>query len=387
MQNATIHIRLFGLVYDNPKQGDIPCGIDVRVHIVPAMLALERLVISFTDMVAMAASLRSIGRFNDNQLNTRDGALVCEKRSELSEVPGVKFSLESLVSPLCGTSDVAEVFDSEADASILGLGNDSLGYGVVDYRCCGLLSSTKPFQEPLASPCAFGLDGTTDSKSLCAILVECIGGVGSTFGRTDNIRNSEVKPYNLFRGLSLGFGNIYCLIQEELPFFVGEVSLPLNVGDILLVVTSERHLLSFLCCPDGYTVILIGEDACIVTDAAVCAELTLLLVVELVRIGYLAYTACNHLCGEVELLPYIMVAEVVNLELVERAVLPSHIGYISAGPVGFLHRCEEKPLLLLCRENLDFQYQFHVANLRKIICLVLLFNLKKRDVAQFRPLS
>ena len=160
MQGATIHIRLFGLVYDNPKQGDISCGIDVRIHIGPAIRALERLAVSYAEVMATAASLRSICRFDDNQPDTRKSAFVCEKRTELTEVLSVELASESLVPTLGGLTYLAKIFNRKADASFLCVGNDLFGNGVVDYRCSGLFSPAKPFQEFLAASCAFGLNGT-----------------------------------------------------------------------------------------------------------------------------------------------------------------------------------------------------------------------------------
>lgn len=196
MHRATIHIRLFGLVYNNPKQGDIPCGIDVRIHIVPAIRALERLAVPYAEVVAMAASLRSICRFDDNQLNTRKSAFVGKESPELSEIPTVELASESLVPTLGGLTNLAKIFDGKSDSSFLCVVNNLFGNGVVDYRCSGLFSPAKPFQEFLTTSCAFGLNGTTDFQSLFAILVQSIGGVGFPFGSTNDVRYSEVKTDN-----------------------------------------------------------------------------------------------------------------------------------------------------------------------------------------------
>ena len=51
MQIARPHTRFFRLVYDSPKQSDILCGINIRIHIVSAISALERLVSSCADTV------------------------------------------------------------------------------------------------------------------------------------------------------------------------------------------------------------------------------------------------------------------------------------------------------------------------------------------------
>lgn len=82
MQIARPHTRFFRLVYDSPKQSDILCGINIRIHIVSAISALERLVSSCADMVAHRASLRSICWFHDNQRHTRHSRLVFHKGAE-----------------------------------------------------------------------------------------------------------------------------------------------------------------------------------------------------------------------------------------------------------------------------------------------------------------
>lgn len=387
MQGATIHIRLFGLVYDNPKQGDIPCGIDVRIHIAPAIRALERLAVSYAEVMATAASLRSICRFDDNQPDTRKSAFVCEERTKLTEVPSVELASEILASTLGGLTYLAKVFNGKTDASFLCVGNNLFGDGVVDYRCSGLFSPAKPFQEFLAASCAFGLNGTTDFESLFPILVQSIGGVGFTFGCTDDVRNSEVKTYEGIRILDFGFGDVDGLIEEEVSFLEYKVCFSLDVRDVFFVVTDERNLLTLPDSPDGRLGFLVGQDSGIVTDASVSSEFTLLLVVELVHIGNLADAADNHLSREIELLTNIVITKMVDFELTESLVRPSYVRNVGTSLIGFFHGLEKKRPLLIAGENLYFQDQFHIANVLKVFCLTMFLITKKRNAAQFRPLS
>lgn len=387
MQGATIHIRLFGLVYDNPKQGDIPCGIDIRIHIAPAIRALERLAVSYAEVMATAANLRSICRFDDNQPDTRKSAFVCEERTKLTEVPSVELASEILVSTLGGLTYLAKVFNGKTDASFLCVGNNLFGDGVVDYRCSGLFSPAKPFQEFLAASCAFGLNGTTDFESLFPILVQSIGGVGFIFGCTDDVRNSEVKTYEGIRILDFGLGNVDGLIEEEVAFLEYKVCFSLDVRDVFFVVTDERNLLTLSDSPDGCLGFLVGQDSGIVTDASVGSKLALFLMVKLVRISNLADAADNHLSGEIEPLTNIIITKMVDFELTESLVRPSDVGNVGARLVGFFHRLEKKRPLLIAGENLYFQDQFHIANVLKVFCSTIFLNTKKRNAAQFRPLS
>ena len=371
MQGATIHIRLFGLVYNNPKQGDIPCGIDVRIHIVPAIRALERLAVSCTKVMAMAASLRSIGRFDDNQLDTRKSAFVREECTELTEVPSVELASESLVPTLGSLTYLAKVFNGEADASFLCVGNNLFGNGVVDYRCSGLFSPAKPFQELLATSCAFGLNGAADFESLFTILVQSVGGIGFTFGCTDDVRYAEIKTNESIRILDFGFGDVDGLIEKEVTFLECKVRFSLNVRDVFFVVADKRNLLTLSDCPNGNFSSLIGQDSGIVTDASVSSEFTFLFVVEFVRIGNLADAADNHLSGEIELLTNIVITKMVDFELAESLVRPSYVGNVGTSLVGFFHGLEKKRPLLIAGENLYFQDQFHIANVLKVFFIIL----------------
>ena len=387
MQRATIHIRLFGLIYNNPKQGDIPCGVYVRIHIAPAIRALERLAVSDANVMAKAASLRSICRFYNNQLNTRKSAFVGKESSKLTEVPTIKLATKSLIPSLRCLTNLTKIFDSKSDTSLLGIGNNLFGNGVVDDCCGGLFSPTKPFQESLATSCAFGLNRTTDFKSSFTILVQSIGRISLAFGCTNNIRYTEIKTDNSTRNLFFGFWDIYSLIEEELSFLVNKVGFPFYVGYIFFVVTNKRNLLTLTDCPNGDFVSFVGQNPGIVTDASVCSEFTFLLVVKLVSIGNLANTTNNHLRGEIEFLTCIVITKMMYFELAESFVYPSSIGNVGTRLIGFFHSLEKKHPLLICRENLYFQNQFHATNVLKVFWKIVLFNLKKRNAAQFRPLS
>ena len=387
MQGATVHIRLFGLIYNNPKQGDISCGIDVRIHIVPAIRALERLAVSNTNVMAKAASLRSICRFYNNQLNTRKSAFVSKESSELTEVPTIEFAAESLVPSLCCLTNLTEVLNSKSDTSLFGIVDNLFGNGVIDDCCGGLFSPTKPFQEFLATSCAFGLNRTTDFKSSFTILIQSIGRISLAFGCANNIRYTEIKTDNSVRNLFFGFGDVYSLIEEELAFLVNKIGFPFDVRYIFFVVTSKRNLLTLANCPNGGFVSFVGQDSGIVTDASVRSEFALRLVVKFVCVGNLADASDNHLSGEIEFPTYIVITKMMYFELTESFVRPSSIGNVGTRIVGFFHGLEKKQPLLISRENLYFQNQFHVTNVLKVFWKIVLFNIKKWNAAQFRPLS
>ena len=114
MQRARTHTRFFRLVYDSPKQSDIFSGINIRIHIVPAISALERLVFSCAKMVALRTSLRSICWLNDNQRNTCHLCLILKKCSQLIKAPRVKFLLKGLVPALGSGTYLRQILNGNA---------------------------------------------------------------------------------------------------------------------------------------------------------------------------------------------------------------------------------------------------------------------------------
>lgn len=374
MQSARQHTRFFRLVYYSPKQSDILCGIDVRIHIATAMIALERLVASYTDMVAFVTSLRSIFRLNYNQLHTGKSALVSKEFPKLAEIPRVEFCPEGLVSPLGCPADMLQVLNGYANASLLGFGNNTLGNSVVDYRCGSSFSPFKPFQESgtstlalsCSASCAFGLNGTTYHSLSFPVSVECVRRIGLTFGRAYNIGYSEIKSDELLNVFHIFFRNFNRLEKEEFAFFENKVSFPLDVWKIVCVVAYKRNTLSFPYGPDRNRIFGIRQYPAVVTDAAKFPEVPFGFLVKLVSICHLADTADHHLCRQIKILSDFIVAMMMYIELSKNLILPHHIGYAVTRSIRLLDGIKKQPALSFAWKEFYFQCQFHASNVNHL---------------------
>lgn len=374
MQSARQHTRFFRLVYYSPKQSDILCGIDVRIHIATAMIALERLVASYTDMVAFVTSLRSIFRLNYNQLHTGKSALVSKEFPKLAEIPRVEFCPEGLVSPFGCPADMLQVLNGYANASLLGFGNNTLGNSVVDYRCGSSFSPFRPFQEsgtstlalPCSASCAFGLNGTTYHSLSFPVSVECVRRIGLTFGRAYNIGYSEIKSDELLNVFHIFFRNFNRLEKEEFAFFENKVSFPLDVWKIVCVVAYKRNTLSFPYGPDRNRIFGIRQYPAVVTDAAKFPEVPFGFLVKLVSICHLADTADHHLCRQIKILSDFIVAMMMYIELSKNLILPHHIGYAVTRSIRLLDGIKKQPALSFAWKEFYFQCQFHASNVNHL---------------------
>ena len=373
MQITRPHTRFFRLVYDSPKQSDILCGINVRIHIASAISALERLVASCADTVAFATSLRSICVWNNDNLYTCSFAFVFKERTQLVEIPVIASTAKSLVPPL-GVhffTDVFQILNGNAHPFGFGFHYDLFGNGVVDYCCGSSFFPFEPFQELGTSTFAFvsatfrafGLNRATNFSLFFPVLGERLRGIGFALRSTYNIGNSEVATDKLLDIFHILFGNFYRLKKVKLAFLEHKVSFPFDIREIIGVMADKRHLLSFAYSPDGNVCIGVGKHPAVIADASVFPEYTLLFPVKFVSVRHLAYAAYNYLSGKVKLLTYVIVAKVMQLELVESLIPPCNIRNLIARGVSLLDSIKKNPMLFVGRDKLYFQRQFHAANI------------------------
>lgn len=374
MQIARPHTRFFRLVYDSPKQSDILCGINIRIHIASAISALERLVASCAYMVAHGTGLRSICWLHDNQRYTCHSRLVFHKGTELMEAPRIEFFPKALVPAFGGGAYIRQVLYGNTKPSDFGFHNDLFGNGVVDYRRGSSFFPFKPFQEFGAATFAFvsaafrafGLNGTTDFSLFFPVTIQRFGGKGFTIGCTHNIGDSEVTTDKLLDIFHILFGDFYRLKKVKLAFLEHKVSFPFDVRKIVGVVADERHLLSTAYSPYRYVQTGVRKHPAVIADASVFTEHTLTFPVKFVGVRHLAYAAYNYLCGKVKGIAYVIVAKVMQLELIESPISPCNVRNLIARSISLLESFKKNPMLFFGRDKFCFQCQFHAANIAKI---------------------
>ena len=395
MQIARQHTRFFRQVYDNPKQSDILCGINIRIHIASAILALKRLVVSCPGMLALVASLRSICRWNDNQLDSGKFALVGKELPKLTEIPRIEFCFKGLVSPFGCFANVFQVLNGYAGASLSGFGNNILGNGMVDYHCSGLFSPFKPFQKsgastlalPCSAFCAFGLNRTTYFSLFFPISVKRVGRIGFTIRSAYNVGYAKIKSDKILNVFDLFFRNFNRLKEEKLAFLENKVSFSFDIRKIVGVVAYKRNTLPFLNSPNRNRIFGIRQYPAVITDAAKFSETPLDLFVKFVGICNFADTAYNHLCRKIKVFTDSGVAMMVYFKLSENLILPYHIGDAVTRSISFLDSIKKKIALRLVWKKFNFQCQFHTINILHSIektksNLVLI---SKASKAQFLP--
>lgn len=371
MQISTPHTRFFRLVYGSPKQGDIYSGINIRIHIVPAMLALERLVVPSANMMTLGASLGSICWWNDNQRHSIPFSLVFNKRPKLGKTPRRKFSFKRFISTLGIRSDVCQVFNSDANPSSFSFIDYSLGDGVIDYRCCGSLFPFKPSQESSASTftftcstsSAFGLNRTTNFHSFFPVLVKKLRRVFFTIRRADYISYSKITTDKLFDIFHVFLGNFYRLKKVKLASPENKIGFSLDIWKVISVMTNESNLLPLVNSPYRSNVFMIRKYTAIIAYTSKFIENTSFLPVKLVRIGNFANTTNNYLSGKFKLVSNVIITQVMKFKLIKNFILPSDFRDKVTSRISFLDRFKKSLILVASWDKFYFQCQFHVTNI------------------------
>lgn len=373
MQTARPHTRFFRLVYGSPKQSDILCGVDVRIHIVSAIYTLEVLVLSCADMVALRTSLGSICLVHDNQRYTCPLGLIFQTRAELPEAPGIELPSESPVPVFGGGADVGQILNGNTKPFGLGFHYYLFGNGVVDYCCSSPFFPFEPFQEFCTATFAFmgatfhafGLNRTTDFSLSVPVPVQGLGRIGFAFGCTHNIGNSEVTTDKLLDIFHILFGDFHRLEKIELAFLEHKIGFPFDVRNIIGVVADKRNFLPFAYGPYRNVCTGIGKHPAVIVDAPVFLECPLCFTVKFVSVRHLAYAVYNYLSGKVKPLAYVIITKVMEPELVESLIPPRYIRNLIARSVSLLESFKKKTMLFIGWDKFDFQRQFHNANMGK----------------------
>ena len=301
MQISTPHTRFFRLVYDSPKQGDIYSGINIRVHIVPAMIALERLVIPSANMMALGTSLGSI----------------CWCRGSLFPFKPFQESSASTFTFTCSTSS------------------------------------------------AFGLNRTTNFHSFFPVLVKKLRRVFFTVRRAGYISYSKITTDKLFDIFHVFLGNFYRLKKVKLASLENKIGFSLDIWKVISVMTNESNLLPLVNSPYRSNVFMIRKYTAIIAYTSKFIENTSFLPVKLVRVSDLANTTNNYLSGKFKLVSNVIITQVMKFKLIKNSILPCDFRNKVTSRVSLLDRFKKSLILVTSWKKFYFQRQFHTANILK----------------------
>ena len=379
-----------------PPCSNVESSVNICISNVATVCTTEVLAVPNANVTAFMASLRSICRGNGSDLNAIYLALVFKERTELIEVPGITSPTERLAASLGvhTPSDILQVLNGNALVLFLCFRYDLFTYAVIDNSGKSSLTSFQPFQQLMTVASAFGLNRSSHFVVSISYVFDFFGRYVSSVRQRNNIGKPHIYTNKILCGFFFFIGDVYRLIQIELPSDENKVSFAFRILHELWTVASICYLLTASDKRDGTDGLghAVGKHTAVVGDSPELPKVPLLLPVELVRIGN--FTDCTHDKLGREMICFLdgIIHFLVQTELLERMAFPRYLRDSVASLVKNAERIFQHHGLFASWKQLNLQGKFHTTNIRKITeifkCLkeIIMLSLTKEGiVAQFLP--
>ncbi len=323
----------------------------------------KSLTVTITNMLTAIASFGCIRRRNSNQPNALEQALVTHELAKLVKAPLVQLCFLCLTFWLCCFSYPTQILNSDALIFIVCLCYYPFCNSVIVNRNEAPLSPTKPFQEPLGSFCAFGLNRRSDFCVMFSNFFQRFRIEIGAVGQYRNVRLSKINSNKLFSITYLTNRNLNRLVQIKFSTLADKVALPFDVLNILWLVANKWNLNSSRHRPNRSDIALVGKYPTVVCNASGQSKFPLHLFINAVRISNLAYAANNRLRGKTGAILNQMVNFVVQFVLPKHLFIPRKLRNFITRLVA-LHNGFHQDILLLFRWVQSYlKRQFHYLNL------------------------
>lgn len=385
-----IHSRFFGIVYGNPQQRNVFRSVFVRIYNINfafVVNALKYLVFPFSDMETRRASLRSVSRFYGNQFNAIQSSLVSKEGTQLTKRLKTKFGSKLFVSSFGSKTDIGQILNGNTFTLFFSIIYNAFCNSVIDYSSRCSFPAREPFQQLTRVACAFALNRTANFLFLFPIGVNPVGRIFNAIRSNDNIRETEIHTDKTFNIINILFRNINSLKKVKLTFFANQICFALNVWQIIRIMANKVYLLPTTDTPQGNDIVrFVGHNATVISNASKWSKNTFSFLIQLIGISNLCYLSYNHLGRKIERSLIGMIRSVMEFEIIENFLLPSHVGNGITNSVSFLHRFEKQVSLFIGRQKFYFQRKFHNTNIQNNFLYLKIIINKRRNLGQFLPL-
>lgn len=334
-----------------------------------------RATVGTRDAPTGGATLRGIPGVHHENGDSRESRLVLNEGAELVEGPRVLLTTLRPANP-DPRANALEFFEGNSSLRAFGLRHQPDANAVVYITGEAALLPPPLSKQPFGRPGAQGLESRSELGVALTEPVDPPTCVGVAIGVGGDVHDTQVNAQDVSRFHHRGLLDITDGIEVEVPVPVDQVGLSVARGQQLsLALASDvRDGLPALGSQDRDPVVQVAEDTVVVGDAAVEAECTLGLPVELVGVGYLSDSADRHLGAEAAVSSDLIVRELMQLVLAEDLFPPGEGADSIASPVGALQGLGESRGLFGIGEEFEVHYQLHASSIEH--CGVCVSSLK-----------
>ena len=312
-----------------PPCSNVEGSINICISNVATVYTTEVFAVPNAYMTALMASLRSICRRNDGDLNAIHLALVFKERTELVEVPRVTSPAERLVTSLGvhAPSDILQVLNGNSLVFFLCFRYYLLAYAMIDNSGKSSLTSFQPFQQLMTVARAFGLNRSSHSVVSVSYVFDFIRRNISTIRQRNDVCDAHIDTKELLSSFFFLVRNVYRLVQIELLFDKDKVCFPFRILHKLGTIACKRYFLTATDKRNGTDgfVGIIGKNTAIISDSSELPKMSLLLLVKFVCVGNLTDRTHDKLSGKIICFLDGIIDFFVQIELLEHMTFPRYL--------------------------------------------------------------
>lgn len=333
---------------------------------------LLTLAVCLFGMTAHPTHTAGVSWVNDHDRHSRKFCFVGDEHSQLIERPTM--SLGSLcLSNRSSTPDAREVFKGYRRVCVFGSLNELLGNAVVYIRTEASFTTTDLPQLSLTCFRLLSLQSTPLFQVAKSDFLYLLAGEHLPIAGYGNLVYSEVYPDDVLWIDGRVFGHVGGSIQIELAITIYQVHLTYDAVSTTSIVFSDDDVEQFATFQCGQRNLgvwevhsLEGQNALVVSDTTTALELRLHLFVEFVCLAGLGNRPDGELCGQVKLLPDVLIHQFLDGEFGSGVFLEASFSNVIAGIVECFH-CFQKHFLPFCiRQEFDFGGCLHTLSKRPI---------------------
>ena len=317
--------------------------------------------VTFIDTTTYRASTRRIPRINGLDLHPSEFGFVFDKPPQLIERPRVLLLPLAISNRNSGT-DTAQIFEGDTPASVFGLCNDSLTYGVVDIGSETALFTGALSEKLFSLFRPFGLKFGAKLSMALSEPIDLCSGINSSVRVRSDINDAQVNTEKAIGFVRCRLWRIYHSRKIESAISENKVGLPhLAVKSGLLISTyPSRDNQSAIKRKDrDFIKSLPRQDALVINHSRIRFEVMQGFPIRLIALRDLSYGSYRHLSRKAIVLTKISIGKVVNMYLSELLAFKGSLRGIVASIVEPLHSLKQSLMLFQCRSEFYHQCLLH----------------------------
>lgn len=308
---------------------------------------------------------RCVAGIDNQHRDTCQGRFVHDKLAQLAKRPTVEYSALRAPSPDPRTNS-RQIFDGYRSFRALRSLYEAFGDHMVGIRGKATFLTSQLAQTTARSKRSLALQLLAQAAMAIADVFDVRSVDGIAVTGCNDIRDAQINTDHTFNVNRLWCFNIARRQQVERAIDVGKVGFaaPRLQQFPLPLSAHKRDRLPSIRCPDRHATVMQipRQNAIIVGNAAMFSKPALAPTIRLVRVGNFCNRSNNHLRCQPKRIFDVVIAQAVQIKLLERLRFPRRCTYAITRSIDRLHRLEQRSMLVRRWVQFNLGDELHIMN-------------------------